>query len=129
MKDKCDAQDAKKESEAKELEEECKKTSEFNKLMEYNHPKFWIPIGIILSLINGVANPYLGIVFANILTLLTVPVRYLEILDPKGKGGIPYMKEEVIYWVIVCLIVGIITFVCMATSKKIFGTLGNNVTF
>jgi hypothetical protein len=42
--------------------------------MEYNHPKFWILIGILLSLVNGLANPYLGIVFAKILALLTVPI-------------------------------------------------------
>jgi hypothetical protein len=60
--------------------------------MEYNHPKFWILIGILLSLVNGLANPYLGIVFAKILALLTVPIQHLSLLDPEGKGGYPYMK-------------------------------------
>lgn len=60
--------------------------------MDYNSPKVFIPIGIVLSLINGMANPYLGIVFAKILTLLSVPVQYLIVLDPEQKGGYPYMK-------------------------------------
>jgi ABC-type multidrug transport system fused ATPase/permease subunit len=73
-------------------------------------------------------NPVAGIAFAKILSLLSVPVEYLEFLDPEKKGGFPYMKKEIIYWSIVMLILGGITLVSFTFTKKVFGTLGNNVT-
>ena len=38
------------------------------------------------------------------------------------------MKNEIVFWSIVMLIIGVICFFSFSISKKCFGTLGNNVT-
>ena len=92
MKENCDKADAEYEAKLKERNEELAKKSDFDKLMEYNTPKWIIPIGVLSSFVSGLMNPYCGIVFARILGLLTVPEPALKYLDPEGKGGYPYMK-------------------------------------
>ena len=99
-----------------------------DKLMEYNNPKFLIVLGLLMTIPSSLANPICGIAFAKLLTLLSIPVEYLKFIDPTGEGGIVYMKAEIIYWSIVMLIIAFICFISMGTTKKCFGTLGNNVT-
>ena len=39
-----------------------------------------------------------------------------------------YLKQEVVYWVVVFAIIGFIMFFTYFLAKKAFGTLGENVT-
>ena len=71
-KEQADKVDAEKEAKALALSEECKKTSEFSKLMQYNHLKILIPLGIVGAMVNGSVNPICGIAFAKILSLLSI---------------------------------------------------------
>ena len=96
--------------------------------MAYNNPKILIVIGCLMTIPSGLANPVCGIAFAKILSLLSLPLEYLVYLDPDGVGGIEYMKDEIIYWSIVMLIIAVICFFSFSITKKCFGTLGNNVT-
>lgn len=123
-----DTHDAEEEQKAKDLAEECKKTSGFSKLMKYNNPKILMVIGLLMTIPSGLANPVCGIAFAKILTLLSIPLQYLVYVDPERVGGTAYMKNEIIYWAIVMLILAGICFVSFSATKKCFGTLGNNVT-
>jgi hypothetical protein len=104
------------------------KTSVLDKLMVYNNPKFLLILGTFMIIPNSLANPVCGIAFAKILTLLSMPIEYLKFIDPLEVGGTDYLKNEIIYWSIVMLIIAVVCFVGMGTSKKCFGTLGNNVT-
>lgn len=81
-----------------------------------------------MTIPSSLANPVCGIAFAKILTLLSLPIPYLKFVDPLGVGGIDYMKQEIIYWSIGMLIIALVCFISMGSTKKCFGTLGNNVT-
>lgn len=96
--------------------------------MVYNNPKFLLILGIFLTIPSSLANPVCGIAFAKILTLLSLPVPYLKFVDPLGVGGIPYLKDEIVFWSIGMLIIAVVCFISMGGTKKCFGTLGNNVT-
>jgi len=104
------------------------KTGEMTKLMVYNNPKFLIIIGLIMIIPNSLANPVCGIAFAKILTLLSVPLEFLKFIDPLGVGGNDFLKAEIIFWSAFMLVIAFILFFSMGTTKKCFGTLGNNVT-
>ena len=65
---------------------------------------------------------------AKLLTYLSTPIEALFMIDPDGIGGIPYLKDGVIYWSVFMLITGIICFFSYFFARKAFGTLGNNVT-
>lgn len=58
--------------------EEDAKTSGFKKLMPYNSPKFLLVTACFGALINGASQPFLGAVFAKLLSLLTVPLWMFE---------------------------------------------------
>jgi ABC-type multidrug transport system fused ATPase/permease subunit len=97
--------------------------------MKFNNPKILIIIGLFCTIPSGLANPICGIAFAKILTLLSVPVEFLVTIDKEnGIGGFPYLKNEITFWSIVMLIISGICFISFSTTKKCFGTLGNNVT-
>jgi len=96
--------------------------------MVYNDPKILILIGLICIVPSGLANPICGIAFAKILTLLSIPVPFLKYIDPAGVGGTTYMKNEIIFWSIVMLIIAGVCFFSFSITKKCFGTLGNNLT-
>ena len=129
MKEECDKVDAEKDDKVKALAEKNAKEGEFNKLMEFNKPKIFLVIGLIAIIPSSLANPVCGIAFAKILTLLSLPVEYLIYIDPAKVGGSEYMKTEIIYWSIAMLIIAVICFFSFSITKKMFGTLGNNVTF
>ena len=96
--------------------------------MQYNNPKIYIILGVLMTIPSGLANPVCGIAFAKILSLLSIPVDYLKYIDPAKVGGIQYMKSEVIFWSIVMVIIAGICLISFSVTKKCFGTLGNNVT-
>jgi hypothetical protein len=96
--------------------------------MMYNNPKFLLILGLFMTIPSSLANPICGIAFAKILTLLSLPMSYLKFIDPQKVGGVPYLKDEIIYWSISMLIIAVVCFISMGTTKKCFGTLGNNVT-
>jgi len=96
--------------------------------MKYNNPKILIVIGLFCTIPNGLCNPVCGIAFAKILSYLSIPIPYLVYLDPEKKGGVQYLKSEVIFWSIVMLIIAVICLFSFGITKKCFGTLGNNVT-
>jgi len=61
--------------------------------MPYNSPKIYMVIGIISCLWNGLSQPLCGLGMAKLLTYLSTPIEYLFLIDPDGKGGIPYLKD------------------------------------
>jgi hypothetical protein len=123
-----DKYDAEIEEEAKKLAEKNLETGGFTKLMAYNNPKILIVIGLFCTIPSGLANPVCGIAFAKILTYLSLPIDFLYLIDPKGEGGVKYLKSEIIFWSIAMLVIAGICFFSFSITKKCFGTLGNNVT-
>jgi len=97
--------------------------------MPYNSPKIYMVIGIISCLWNGLSQPLCGLGMAKLLTYLSTPIEYLFLIDPDGKGGIPYLKDGITYWSLFMLLNGVISFISYFAAKKAFGTLGNNVTY
>lgn len=80
MKEKADKADALYKEELDKMIEENKKISGYKKLEPYNKPAYLIVIATIGAMINGLAQPILGVVFAKILTILSTPKEYLEFL-------------------------------------------------
>jgi hypothetical protein len=78
MKTKANEQDTKFDEEVKKLEEENAKISGFKKLEPYNKPVYLIVVATLGAIINGSAQPILGVVFAKMLSLLSLPLWYLE---------------------------------------------------
>lgn len=67
----------------------------FNKIFKYNDPIWLIFIACIFSAAAGFTQPYMGIVFAKVMNLLTVPPDVWAIIK-----GPDYLEDENNYWVI-----------------------------
>lgn len=98
------------------------KISGYTKMMPYNNPKYLIVVAVLGSMINGSSQPILGVLFAKLVFLLSVPLIYLNTL------GENYLQEEVtklsLYMVYTAIAVGVAIFF----QKYSFGYLGNKVT-
>lgn len=52
--------------------------SDFMKVMAFNSPKIAILFAVIAVALAGVAQPFLGWIFADLLLTLSVPVEYIK---------------------------------------------------
>jgi ATP-binding cassette subfamily B (MDR/TAP) protein 1 len=65
----------------------------------------------------------MGIVFAKVMNLLTIPVDYWTL-----SKGPDYLEDELIYWVLVNVVVAQICLVGITARSSCFGIIGQNVT-
>lgn len=82
MHDLADEEDEKWKKFCEDEKEKANQTSLFMKLWEYNEPKWFLPVGIIGSMMTGVAFPLFSIYFSNALNFFILPI-----------GVIPYIQE------------------------------------
>ena len=76
MKEKADKTDQLYKEELDKMEEENKKVSGYTKLEVYNKPVYLIVIATFGAILNGSAQPALGVVFAKMVGLLSIPKEY-----------------------------------------------------
>lgn len=93
--DQCKLKDKKEEEELEKYLEQFKKDSNFSKLMEHNRPLWLIFVACVCSAAAGFTQPYMGVVFAKVMNLLTVPMEFFAQLK-----GPDYLEDETNYWVI-----------------------------
>lgn len=93
--DQCKLKDKKEEEDLEKYLEQFKKDSNFSKLMEHNRPLWLIFFACVCSAAAGFTQPYMGVIFAKVMNLLTVPIELIVQLK-----GPDYLEEETNYWVI-----------------------------
>ena len=128
MLDQVNKADKEKNDKIKALAEKNAETSGFSKLLKWNDPKVLIVIGGILNAFNGFIQPVTGIFMSKLLSLMSLPAQYLVDKNDPSIKGMEYLEREIIMWVILFAVVGIITLFSYFIAKKSFGTLGENVT-
>jgi len=114
----------------KKREEENEKIGNMTKLWKYNNPKWYIVMGSINAAISGVCTPVIGIAFAKILAVMTMPEAYLAVVgqmqDPPMTGS-DYFTSEMAFWCIFCAAWGVINVFSGFFQKYFFGLLGESV--
>lgn len=82
LKEKIEQAKVKDEKEKEDIEAYLKtfKDSEFAKIYKYNHPVILIFPACFLSACTGFTQPFLGIIFAKVMNLLTIPAKMWEML-------------------------------------------------
>lgn len=93
------------------------------KVMAYNHPKSLIGIAVIGAAIMGFSQPFLGIIFAKVMGLLTVPLELLEVVE-----GPDYYRDTLDLWVLLTVATSFACLFAVTTRGAAFSTLGNKVT-
>ena len=102
-----------------------KEKSDFMKILKFNSPLILVGIACIGAAAAGISQPLLGVVFAKVMNILTVP---LEVWPKMGKPE-NYLETETIYWVWWCIGVATMCFIGLSIRGICFGYLGENVTF
>lgn len=106
--------------------------SDFMKVMAFNHPKIAIFFAVIGVALAGVAQPFLGWIFADLLLTLSLPVEYIKLsLMAEGKSADLWkddLKEDVERLALLMVILGAVTFVSYMLKSYLFSVLGENVT-
>ena len=123
MKEKADKADALYKEEMDKMEEENKKISGYTKLEPYNKPVSLIVLATFGAIINGSAQPILGVIFAKFLGVLSIPKDILELAF-----GEDHLQNEVTKFTIWMIILACINGVAIVFQKYSFGYLGNKVT-
>jgi len=80
-------------------------------------------LACICSAASGFTQPYLGVIFAKVMNLLTVPPELYEMLH-----GPDYLREELDFWVLMTCLMAVISLLGMTLRGTAFGFLGQNVT-
>jgi len=78
-----------------------------------------IPIACIFSAAAGFTQPFMGIIFAKVMNLLTVPVDMYTMLK-----GPDYLEDETNFWVIMTVIVAFVCLIGMTFRGAAFGFIG-----
>lgn len=87
--------------------------------MHYNNPKWLIPIACICSAAGGFTQPFMGVVFAKVMNLLTVPTEMWELLK-----GPDYLREELDYWVLMAVYMAFVCLFALSIRGAAFGFIG-----
>jgi hypothetical protein len=66
--------------ELKKFMEEKKEAGVFKRLAEYNKPCYLIIIGLFGAAVNGSIQPFIGVIFGKLMTLMTTPPTWMELL-------------------------------------------------
>lgn len=123
MKEKADKADALYKEEIDKMEEENKKISGYTKLQPYNKPFGLIIVATLGAIVNGSAQPILGVIFAKFLGVLSVDKDILAFAF-----GEDYLQDEVTKYTIWMVCLAAINGVAIVFQKYSFGYLGNKVT-
>jgi len=115
--------DEKEEEEIKEYLKPFNETSDFNKIFKYNNPIILIPIACLCSAAAGFTQPFLGVIFAKVMNLLTVPVDLWAVIEDPD-----YLQTELNFWVLMTCLMAVICFVGFSGRSAAFGFIGQNVT-
>lgn len=106
--------------------------SDFMKVMAFNSPKIAIFFAVIGVALAGVAQPFLGWIFADLLLSLSVPVEYIKLkLVSEGKSPDDWkdvIKDDVTRLAILMTVLGAVTFISYMLKSYLFSVLGENVT-
>lgn len=120
---KAEEMDKQEKEEIDKVLEKCKETSDFMRVMEHSEPAYLIVIACIASAFVGFTQPFLGIIFAKIMNLLTIPKEYWDLME-----GPDYYRETLDLWVWMTVLMGVVCFVGLSTRGACFGFIGQNVT-
>lgn len=82
--------------------------------------------GTFGALISGSMQPILGIVFAKLLSVLSLPIEFLKIRE--GDDWADWLKGEVTFLSMVMIYCAIVNLFSILFQKYSYGYLGNNVT-
>lgn len=123
MKEKADKVDALYKEGIDKMEEENKKISGYTKLAPYNKPTYLIVIATLGAILNGSAQPILGVVFAKMLGLLSAPKEYLALMF-----GEDYLQDEITKYTFFMIGLAVANGIAIVFQKYSFGYLGNKVT-
>lgn len=123
MKKIVDEHDKAVQDEIDKLIKENEKISNFKKMMPYTHPKLYIILGPLGSLIVGSFMPIMGVILSYMLSYLVIPMNYLK-SDDGTLTGKEFLKQKVNLYSFMLLMLAFISFVFKAMKLASFGKLG-----
>lgn len=103
--------------------EQQSKESNFKRILKYNDKLALVIVASLFATINGFVHPYLGIVYGKVLTLLIIPMEYLEMAK-----GPDYAYDELRYWVLTVVVMAVVTLFFRSTRGAAVGIIGQGIT-